>query len=120
LFTIARNILSPEAYNSEQQVVPIRLAIDGKLRELDFEVFQNVPNPFTDGTIIPVQVPERSAVTLEVYAYDGRLVHRQSKEVDSGYYEFILSANDLEQSGMYYYTISTEHFRGTRKMILLE
>jgi hypothetical protein len=118
---MAENTLAPEAYGvGAEQVLPVRLAIDGEMRELDFVVFQNVPNPFTEGTLIPVQVPERSAVVLEVYSYDGRLVHKQSKEVETGYYEFEVRSEDLERGGMYYYTISTNHFRGTRKMILLD
>jgi len=120
LLAIQEFPLSSEAYRENEEIVPVRLAIDGKILGVDFAVFQNIPNPFTEGTIIPVQVPEATTVVLEVYAYDGKLVHRQSKSVSAGYNEFLVSSDDLAQSGMYYYTIATDKFQGTRKMVLLE
>ncbi|HLF64408.1 MAG TPA: T9SS type A sorting domain-containing protein [Saprospiraceae bacterium] len=121
VLTVYPAMLAPEAYGEDDgQILPVRLEIGGKIADLDFVVFQNVPNPFAAGTVIPVQLPESSTVVLEVYSYDGRLVHKQSNKVDPGYHEFMLTVKDLGQGGIYYYTISTDHFRGTRKMILLE
>jgi hypothetical protein len=112
--------LAAEAYGPNDNILPVRLSVDGTVADLEFAVFQNKPNPFTDGTIIPVQLPEAGIVVLEVYTYEGKLVYRQTKAMNAGYSAFELRAEDLNQSGMYYYTISTNRFRGTRKMVLLE
>ncbi len=112
--------LAAEAYRGDDEIVPVRLSINGTKAPLDFAVFQNKPNPFTEGTIIPVQLPEAGIAVLEVYTYEGKMVYRQTKAMNLGYNEFELRAEELNQSGMFYYTISTDRFRGTRKMVLLE
>jgi hypothetical protein len=120
LLTIDSEILLAEAYSEDDRIIPVRLAVDGNLSELEFAVYQNVPNPFSDGTLIPVQVPESADVILEVFTSDGRLVYRVEKRMDTGYHEFAITSGDLNHRGVYYYTISTAQFKGTRKMILLE
>jgi hypothetical protein len=121
LFYLTERGLEPEAYtDGGEKTIPVQLRIDGVVPTPEFQVFQNVPNPFSRGTIIPLQLPEATTVSLEVFAFDGRLVYSSSREADAGYTEFALDAEDLPQGGIYYYTISTDHFRGTRKMILME
>lgn len=39
-----------------------------------FRIKQNYPNPFNNQTVIPYQLPENAAVTLDIYSADGRLV----------------------------------------------
>jgi hypothetical protein len=121
LFYLNERGLNPEAYrDGDVKTIPVQLRVDGNAPVPEFQVFQNVPNPFSLGTIIPVQLPEAAMVRLEVFALDGRLIYRTQMEAPAGYSEFEVGADDLEQGGVYYYTISTEQFRGTRKMILME
>jgi hypothetical protein len=121
ILSIERDILYPEAYGlDEDRIRAVRLGIGGETEDRDFAVFQNLPNPFSEGTIIPVQIPQAATVVLEVYAYDGRLVHRQSGFLERGYHEFIVSASDLREYGIYYYTVSTEQYQATRRMILIK
>ncbi len=121
LLSLTDDGLNAEAYQgSDETIIPVKLYVGDKSADMNFEVYQNIPNPFSDGTILPVQVPESALVTLEIYAADGRKVLRRTTWLEAGYHEFHVRSDDLPQGGVYYYTISTERFRGTRKMILLK
>jgi hypothetical protein len=121
LFALDHQAMSAEAYGANEEIRPVELSLDNALDVVPgFEVFQNVPNPFTEGTILPVQLPHEGVVDLEIYSLDGRLVHRQSEFVERGYHEFHVTKEQLQQGGIYYYTISTDRFSGTRKMTMLK
>lgn len=115
-------VLRAEGYMAEGETkpVPVRLVFGTIREEGDFAVFQNVPNPFREGTLLPAQLPDDGLVTLEIFSSDGRLVFRQHQAVTAGYHEFTVHAMDLGNPGMYYYTISTDRYRATRKLILTE
>ena len=85
-----------------------------------YKLFQNYPNPFNPNTIIKFQVPEKSNVTLKVYNSIGEQVAELvNEEKQPGYYEVNFNANKLA-SGVYIYSIHTNGFFATKKMILVK
>ncbi len=86
----------------------------------DFELKQNYPNPFNPTTTINFSIPENSFVSLKVYNTLGEeVVALINQEIPQGNHRVEFNAGDLP-SGMYFYTLSTNNYKETKKMMLLK
>lgn len=85
-----------------------------------FALEQNYPNPFNPSTKIRFTIPVGCRVSIKVYNILGKLVDNLvDRYVAPGTYEVVFSPIDLP-SGIYFYTLVTNEFRGTRKLILMK
>ena len=81
---------------------------------------QNYPNPFNPSTTIQFAIPEQSFVKLEIFNTLGEKVDvLLAEELNAGTYRFDWNAKNLT-SGIYYYSLTADNFRHTRKLILLK
>jgi hypothetical protein len=85
---------------------------------------QNYPNPFNPATIIRFGLESRGDVSLRIYDPAGRLVRILVEESrDAGHYTEEWDGRDREgrrvASGMYFYSLQTDAFKETRKMVLV-
>ena len=86
----------------------------------DYQLFQNYPNPFNPSTRIKFNLGSRDFVTLKVFNILGsEITTLINGELDAGLHEVDFNASGLN-SGVYFYTISTNNFTETRKMILMK
>ncbi|MBK7104955.1 MAG: T9SS type A sorting domain-containing protein [Ignavibacteriae bacterium] len=86
--------------------------------QLIFELKQNYPNPFNPKTNIQFSIPEISNISISVYNIIGEKVETLlNKKLEAGLYSIIFDASELN-SGIYFYTIKTENFIQTKKMIV--
>lgn len=79
---------------------------------------QNYPNPFNRNTEIAYRISSDSDVRIEIHDISGKLV----RQIDEGYknaglHKSRLSLTDLI-AGIYYYTLFSENFTATKKMII--
>jgi hypothetical protein len=95
----------------------------GKLDELVptiFQLEQNYPNPFNPSTKIRYSIPEYSSVTLKVFNLLGEEIETLvNSEQSAGVYEATFDASNLA-SGIYFYTLQTDNFSSSKKMILIK
>ncbi len=84
-----------------------------------FELFQNVPNPFSQKTAIGFRLPVASKATLSVYDASGRMIEVIEGEFPSGYHEIQLNRQQLPAEGMLFYRLETPGFAATRSMTLV-
>lgn len=85
-----------------------------------FELKQNYPNPFNPQTVIGFSLPKSSNVRIIVSDAAGKLVNELVNSYYlSGNHTINFSAGELA-SGIYFYTIVTEAFTETRKMLLIK
>ena len=88
----------------------------------------NYPNPFNPETWIPYQLAKPAEVTVTIYAADGRLVRTlalghqvagvyQSKG-RAAYWDGTNALGEPVASGVYFYTLTAEEFRATRKLLI--
>jgi len=85
-----------------------------------YSLDQNYPNPFNPTTKIRFSILSDEFVTLKVYNLLGSEISTLvNDDLDAGVYEIDFEAKGL-RSGVYFYTISTENFTNTKKMILLK
>ena len=86
---------------------------------ISFELYQNYPNPFNPTTKIRYSIPQRSYVVIKVFDILGNEIETiVDKEKPAGSYESTWNAVNLP-SGVYLYSMRSNEFRETRKMILL-
>lgn len=85
-----------------------------------FSLEQNYPNPFNPSTTIRFSIPETELVSLKVYNSIGEQVaDLVNQELPSGNYTVNWNAANVS-SGIYFYTLSGNGFKETKKMILLK
>ena len=107
-----------DAWNAGTLVSAIREI--GGTTPTGFELEQNYPNPFNPSTTIRYSLPLAGNVTLKVYNALGQeiatLVNGHQKAQN---YEVTFDASNLA-SGIYIYSLQTENFNQSKKMVLLK
>ncbi|RKZ35239.1 hypothetical protein DRQ33_00115 [bacterium] len=81
------------------------------------------PNPFNAATVINYELPEKARVKIEVFDLSGHKVTTLLNDEQSAGYRSVVwngtddSGNDVA-SGIYFYRLTTDSFRDTKRMIL--
>lgn len=102
-------------YSQSIGIEPISTEIPDK-----FALYQNYPNPFNPITKINFDLPSSQYVNVYVYDILGKELSRPVDHMlKAGKYSFDFSNPHLP-SGVYFYSMVTEGFRDTKKMILLK
>jgi len=85
-----------------------------------FSLSQNYPNPFNPVTMINFTIPTSSFVKLSVFDILGREVKQLvNTNMTPGSYTTDFDASALT-SGVYFYTLTTEGFTDTKRMLLVK
>lgn len=85
-----------------------------------FRLSQNYPNPFNPATTITFALPTDARVTVAVYNVLGEQVAMLLNErKTAGEYQVKWDATGFS-SGVYFYSIQTEGFHQTKKMVLMK
>ena len=133
--------LEPQYYSYEDDITGMNAtALEYRLKQIDyngtyayseivtvdnlvpsgFVLEQNYPNPFNPSTRIKYAIAGKQFVSLKVYDLLGNEIATiVNEEKPAGTYEVEFNANRLS-AGVYYYTLVTENFVQTKKMILLK
>lgn len=86
----------------------------------NYHLYQNYPNPFNPVTYIEFDIPRSSYITLVIYDILGRIIFTPVKEfLNAGNYKVKFDGTELP-SGIYFYSMTTENFMQTKKMLLLK
>ena len=94
------------------------------------ELLPNYPNPFNPETWIPYQLSEGSTVTVKIYDIRGHLI----RTVDVGhkpmgyyltreraiYWDGRNEKGEPVSSGVYFYTLNTDTYTQTRRMVIVK
>lgn len=84
----------------------------------EFALKQNYPNPFNPSTTIEYSVPQPAFVTIKVYNILGEeLTTLIAEQKTAGNHAVTFDASNYS-TGIYYYTLTADNFRETKKMIL--
>jgi hypothetical protein len=83
---------------------------------------QNYPNPFNPTTVISYQLPASSFISLKVYDILGNEIAALVNEYQqAGTYKATFNTLPYSlSSGIYFYTLKTDNYLNTRKMILIK
>lgn len=87
---------------------------------LGYTLEQNHPNPFNPGTIIRFSVPEGGSVSLKIFdALGTEITTLVNGYLSAGSHERYFDGSNLP-SGIYYYEITANGYKETKKMNLLK
>ena len=118
LFSIGNYAKQSELYDhnfNENSIV-----LERRQNAFQNRLFQNVPNPFNSVTTIDFELAKRENAQIVIYDTNGRLVKHYEGLFKKGINSVIVSYDELNGNGIYYYQLETESFSATRKMILIE
>jgi C1A family cysteine protease len=91
-----------------------------EIAPFEYRLEQNYPNPFNPSTTINFAVPTKQFVTLKVFDILGNeIVTLINEEKTAGKYQIEFNAEAIP-SGVYYYTLVTDKFVQTKKMMLIK
>ena len=91
----------------------------------DIHLFQNFPNPFNPQTVIKFQLPQRTAIRLEILNLQGQVVLDIFKgELGAGIHSLSWNGKDRlgnqVSSGVYFYRLKAPGFEQTKSMMFLK
>lgn len=97
---------------------------DNGILPLELSLSQNCPNPFNPTTTIHLQIPRAGRVTLRVFDILGReIISLVDGALPAGAHQFIWDGTDASgqnaASGIYFYALTTDEGKETRKMLLI-
>lgn len=92
---------------------------DNTSQKLDYRLDQNYPNPFNPSTIISYQIPKSKHVEISVFNSLGERIDVIVDEYKTAGNHYVSWNGKNIASGIYFYTIKTDEFRDTKKMIYL-
>lgn len=86
----------------------------------EYILSQNYPNPFNPATEISYELPAVNNVRLTIYNILGKEMSELVNERQNpGKYRVSFNASNLS-SGVYFYTLTTDNFTETKRMLLLK
>ena len=113
-------VTQAEAYDAAGQASTLELIFNDKLTpEVEFELFQNNPNPFSDETLITYHLPQQANAALTIYDVTGKVIMVIEEQARAGKNTMRIDADQLSANGVLYYRLETEKYSATRKMIRL-
>ena len=117
--SINSNETPAEAYDQNLNTMGVQLNIGGTIVAGGFELYQNVPNPFADETVIGFELPQPMEAMITVYDVMGKVVRIIEVDGNRGYNEVSVQKADLDATGILYYQLDAGAHSSTRKMILM-
>lgn len=123
VLTLTNESLNSELYTEEQNVIStydVTWRNSGLEGDSQFELFQNVPNPYSNNTSIGFVLPEAGHVVLSVSDLAGRMVYKTEGNYQKGYNVILLDTHQLNASGVLLYQLDTQKDSAIRKMIVIK
>lgn len=86
-----------------------------------FELYQNVPNPMNDETVIGFTLPTGSEATLTIYDATGKLITQVNGDYSAGFNAITLPRDLLGRTkGVLSYTLTAGEYSATRRLVILD
>ncbi|MCB9326661.1 MAG: T9SS type A sorting domain-containing protein [Lewinellaceae bacterium] len=120
LISIGSRITGAEAYNTGNELLDVTISFTNDATAAVFEVYQNTPNPFNGETKIGYNLPEDATVTITIQDVTGKTLKVMNQNGFKGYNNVMLDAKTLGASGVLYYTVATDKYTATKKMIVVK
>jgi SdrD B-like domain/Dockerin type I domain/Secretion system C-terminal sorting domain len=96
------------------------LALKFNHQDQNFALYQNQPNPFDKETTINFHLPQAQSATLTVYDVTGKIVKFMGGSYEKGDNQLKITVQDLPISGVFYYTLATQGFTATKRMVMMK
>ena len=96
------------------------LVNENNLQPEIIQLYQNYPNPFNPTTTISFYLPKKGNVKIVIYNLLGQKVHTLlNNQMNSGLQTITWDASNFA-GGVYYYTLISDKYKSTKKMLLIK
>jgi hypothetical protein len=122
LLSVSSRYTQAEAYNNADELMEVSLVFeDHKDISDSVRLYQNVPNPFQEETVISFTLPETTGAVIKIHDLTGKVLKLIRSDYTAGTHQIKLKRNDLgaTNAAILYYSLETSHFSATRKMVLV-
>jgi len=112
--------LEAEVYRADGTVSNLSLNVEEQTIAVEhhsYELFQNEPNPFKSQTLIRFRLAKDAYAELTIFDAAGKLVYSENGSFVKGLNEIKIDLNKINDSKLFIYSIKTDEFFATRKMI---
>ncbi len=124
ILSATSNVTRAEAYNSNADLLDVVIEFNTEEGTVvaggAFELFQNVPNPVKEATVISFNLPTATSATLTIMDVSGRTLKVLNSDFAQGYNEVTIDRNELKGTGVLYYQLDTPTDTASNKMILVD
>ena len=111
--------LTSEAYDENLEAIQLEMRNGGKVIE-GFNLYQNNPNPFNDLTSVSFDLPESMNARFTIFDVTGKVIKQINRKFEGGKNTIQIESNELENAGVYFYSLEAGGFNATKKMVILE
>ncbi len=119
IINVNSSSIGAEAYDTNYEIMNIDFNAN-KSAEEGYELYQNTPNPFTETTSIAFNLPVSETVSLKVYDLTGKVLKVITDTYNAGMNQIEISTTELNVSGVVYYTLESENFTSTKRMVIIK
>lgn len=110
--------LRAEAYTPELKIHGIELDFASqKTAQKELVLLPNRPEPFSEKTIVPFELPAAGIVEFHVFDLSGKVLKKLKRHFAEGYHEIEINGEELSGNGVYFYQIKTENGTAEGKMV---
>ena len=118
---VSSRITKAEAYDHDGDYLDVAIEFNnGTVAAAGFELYQNTPNPFKGETVIGFNLPEAMTASMTISDVTGKVLKLVRLDGVKGYNSVVVNAKDLPASGVLYYTVETDNFTATKKMVIVK
>ena len=118
---VSSRITKAEAYDNNGEYMDVNIEFtNGTVAAAGFELYQNTPNPFKGETLIGFNLPAAATATLTISDVTGRVLTLTRVDGVKGYNSVVVNSNNLPATGVLYYTVESDDFTATKKMVIIE
>lgn len=113
-----------EAYDLNENKMNVELQFNNEqgavVASEQFVLYQNIPNPVRNETVIGFKLPTATTATLKIFDTDGRILKEYQIEGVKGYNSVSIKQSELEGTGILLYQLETPSNTQTRKMTIIK
>ena len=117
---IGSQLISAEIYDTQLEAMDIEFTIEGRADNTQYQLYQNVPNPFNYGTSISFNLPKASKGQLTIFDMTGKVVSQINSDFEKGINTVQLTRENLGASGVLYYQLKAGEYTDTKAMLLVD
>jgi hypothetical protein len=119
LLKLNHSEMNIEAYSKDLEIMDIELRIRGNEKSaMNYELYQNIPNPFSDNTMIGFFVPAEQKVNIQIFDLRGVEIYQKEINAVKGKNQMYISKAELGSAGIYYYQMQAADYSATKKLVI--
>jgi hypothetical protein len=108
-----------ESYTTTGEIMDVRLSYAHTEATVDFNLYQNKPNPWNGQTTIGFDLPEDGPARLTIFDVTGQTVASFEREFKAGYNTVVLTEKEVYTTGVLYYRLESGGNAASKKMVMI-